>query len=196
MKDLQFYREASEAAFDETGNRKRRRQQNGGDEDEIDAEQEERKKRAELNRHFKLFADKIADASDGRLEVDIPFRELGFQGVPFRSSVLLQPTTDCLVHLVEPPFLVVPLVDVEVAHLERIQYGLKNFDLVFVFRDFTKAPVHMYVTRALYPMLIRDRTKNVHFLGGQPVVTRFLVGSWRTSKSGSTRVIFLSQRGL
>ncbi|KAI8460997.1 FACT complex subunit-domain-containing protein [Phakopsora pachyrhizi] len=142
-KDIQFFREASEAIFDETGNKKRRRQQNGGDEDEIEAEQEERRKRAELNRHFKSFAEKIAEASDGRLEVDIPFRELGFQGVPFRSSVLLQPTTECLVHLVEPPFLVVTLSEVEVAHLERIQYGLKNFDLVFVFRDFTKVPIHM-----------------------------------------------------
>jgi len=142
-KDIQFYREASEATFDETGNRKRRRQNNGGDEDEIEAEQEERKKRTELNKHFKAFADKIADASDGRLEVDMPFRELGFQGVPFRSSVLLQPTTECLVHLVEPPFLVVTLTEVEVAHLERIQYGLKNFDLVFVFKDFTKTPIHI-----------------------------------------------------
>ncbi|KAH9814734.1 FACT complex subunit-domain-containing protein [Melampsora americana] len=143
VKDVQFYREASEAAFDETGNRKRRRQQNGGDEDEIDAEQEERKKRADLNRHFKMFADKIADASDGRLEVEIPYRELAFQGVPFRSSVLLQPTTDCLVHLVEPPFLVITTTEVEVVHLERIQYGLKNFDMVFVFKDFTRTPVHI-----------------------------------------------------
>ncbi|PLW13790.1 hypothetical protein PCANC_19533 [Puccinia coronata f. sp. avenae] len=142
-KDIQFFREASEATFDETGNRKRRRQNNGGDEDEIEAEQDERRKRSELNKHFKSFADKIADASDGRLEVDMPFRELGFQGVPFRSSVLLQPTTECLVHLVEPPFLVVTLTEVEVAHLERIQYGLKNFDLVFVFKDFTKTPIHI-----------------------------------------------------
>ncbi|WAR64006.1 hypothetical protein PtB15_16B165 [Puccinia triticina] len=142
-KDIQFFREASEATFDETGNRKRRRQNNGGDEDETEAEQEERRKRNELNKHFKSFADKIADASDGRLEVDMPFRELGFQGVPFRSSVLLQPTTECLVHLVEPPFLVVTLTEVEVAHLERIQYGLKNFDLVFVFKDFTRTPIHI-----------------------------------------------------
>lgn len=145
--DIQFYREASEAAFDETGNRKRRRQY--GDEDEIEAEQDERRKRAELNRHFKAFADKIADASDGRLEVDIPYRELGFQGVPSRSNVLMQPTTDCLVHLVEPPFLVVTLAEVEVAHLERVQYGLKNFDLVFVLKDFKKTPITMCVRSSL-----------------------------------------------
>ncbi len=31
----------------------------------------------------------------------------------------------------------------EIAHLERVQFGLKNFDLVFVFKDFTRAPYHV-----------------------------------------------------
>ncbi len=35
------------------------------------------------------------------VEFDAPFRELGFQGVPFRSTVLLQPTSGCLVNLTE-----------------------------------------------------------------------------------------------
>jgi nucleosome binding factor SPN SPT16 subunit len=53
--------------------------------------------------------------------VDIPFRNLGFNGVPYRSSVLLQPTTDCLVSLSETPFLVATLADIEIIHLERVQ---------------------------------------------------------------------------
>ena len=81
--------------------------------------------------------------SQSRIEVDIPFRELGFSGVPFRSNVLLQPTTDTLVFLTEPPFLVLTLNEIEIAHLERVQYGLKNFDMVFVFQDFTRTPVHI-----------------------------------------------------
>lgn len=59
-KDIQFFREASDASFDETGNKKRRR--NYADEDELESEQEERKRRAELNKYFKAFADKIAEA--------------------------------------------------------------------------------------------------------------------------------------
>ncbi|GAA6024570.1 hypothetical protein JCM11491_002703 [Sporobolomyces phaffii] len=140
-KDVQFFREVSDASFDETGNKKRKR--NYHDEDELEAEQEERKRRADLNKYFKAFSDKIAEASNGRVDVDIPFRELGFQGVPFRANVLLQPTTDTLVFLTEPPFLVVTLNEIEIAHLERVQYGLKNFDLVFVFQDFTRAPIHI-----------------------------------------------------
>ena len=56
--------------------------------------------------------------------MDTPFRELGFNGVPFRQLVLLQPTTDCLVHLTDLPFLVITLEDVELAHFERIQVSI------------------------------------------------------------------------
>lgn len=53
------------------------------------------------------------------------------------------PTTDCLVHLSDPPFLVITLEDIEIAHLERVQYGLRNFDLVIVYKDFTRTPSHI-----------------------------------------------------
>ncbi|ODQ63257.1 SPT16-domain-containing protein [Nadsonia fulvescens var. elongata DSM 6958] len=140
-KDVQFYREASEMAFDETGNR--RRKYRYGDEDELEAEQEERRRRVALNKEFRGFTDKISEASNGALDVDIPFRELGFSGVPFRSNVLCQPTTDCLVQFIDPPFLVVTLQEIEIAHLERVQFGLKNFDLVFVYKDFNRPVTHI-----------------------------------------------------
>lgn len=141
-KDVQFYREATDIQFDETGNRKRKYRH--GDEDEFEQEQEDRRHRAELDRQFKSFADKIAEAGKNEgVEVDMPLRELGFNGVPFRSNVTIQPSTDCLIQLTEPPFLVITLDDIEIAHLERVQFGLKNFDLVFVFKDFTRAPAHI-----------------------------------------------------
>jgi nucleosome binding factor SPN SPT16 subunit len=119
-KDVQFYREATEMQFDETGNRRRKHRY--GDEEEFEAEQEERRRRAALDREFKAFAEKISDAGkDEGVDVDIPFRELGFNGVPNRSNVLIQPTTDAIVQLTEPPFLVVTLSEIEVAHLERVQ---------------------------------------------------------------------------
>ncbi|EAS37200.2 FACT complex subunit spt16 [Coccidioides immitis RS] len=141
-REVQFYREATEMQFDETGNRRRKHRY--GDEEEFEAEQEERRRRAALDREFKAFAEKISDAGkDEGVDVDIPFREIGFTGVPNRSNVLIQPTTDAVVQLTEPPFLVVTLNEIEVAHLERVQFGLKNFDLVFVFKDFHRPPVHI-----------------------------------------------------
>ncbi|KAM7191452.1 transcription elongation complex subunit [Naviculisporaceae sp. PSN 640] len=141
-KDVQFYREATDIQFDETGNRKRKYRY--GDEDEFEAEQEERRRRAELDRLFKGFAEKIAEAGrNENIEVDMPLRDLGFNGVPFRSNVYIQPTTECLIQVTEPPFMVITLDDIEIAHLERVQFGLKNFDLVFVFKDFTRPPYHI-----------------------------------------------------
>ncbi|KIJ60617.1 hypothetical protein HYDPIDRAFT_32041 [Hydnomerulius pinastri MD-312] len=143
--DIQFFREASDVQFDETGNRKRKHRY--GDEDEIEMEQQERKRRQMLNKEFKLFAERVAEAAStstgDTLEVDIPFRELSFEGVPFRTNVRLQPTTECLVHLVDPPFLVVTLNEIEIASLERVQFTLKQFDLVLIFKDFTKTPLHI-----------------------------------------------------
>ena len=58
---MQFFREASDVQFDETGNRKRKHRY--GDEDEIEQEQQERKRRQLLNRDIKAFSEKIAEAA-------------------------------------------------------------------------------------------------------------------------------------
>ncbi|KAI4161693.1 MAG: hypothetical protein LQ342_004701 [Letrouitia transgressa] len=141
-RDVQFYREATDMQFDETGNRKRKHRY--GDEEEFEQEQEERRRRAQLDKQFKKFAEDIQTAArDEGWGVDIPFRELGFNGVPNRSNVYMQPTADCLVQLTEPPFTVITLDEIEIAHLERVQFGLRNFDMVFVFKDFPRPPVHI-----------------------------------------------------
>lgn len=145
IQDVQFYREASDMSVDETGTGRRSQMKfrRYGDEDELEQEQEERRKRAALDKEFRYFAEAIAEASDGLVDVDSPFRDLGFQGVPSRSAVFCMPTRDCLVQLVEPPFLVINLNEVEISILERVQFGLKNFDMVFVFKDFAKSVVHI-----------------------------------------------------
>lgn len=141
-KDVQFYREATEMQFDETGNRKRRHRY--GDEEEFEAEQEERRRRVALDKEFKAFTERIAEAGKAEnLQCDMPFRELSFNGVPARSSVTMSPTTDCLVQLTEPPFFVTTLSEIEVVHLERVQFGLKNFDMVIIFKDYNRPPAHV-----------------------------------------------------
>ena len=37
----------------------------------------------------------------GKVDFDTPFRDLGFFGAPFRSTVLLQPTSNALVSLID-----------------------------------------------------------------------------------------------
>lgn len=154
-KDVQFFREAVEAASDETAAGRRRKLPAYGDDDELLQEQEERRRRAKLNDEFKAFAARIAEQSTHAVDVDMPLRDLGFEGVPVRQNVLLMPTRECLVQLIDPPFTVVTMADVEIAHLERVVFGLKSFDLVFVFKDHKMAP---YTVTSI-PMAFLEQVK-------------------------------------
>ena len=61
-------------------------------------------------------------------------RELGFDGVPYRETVMVLPTVNCLVELTQMPFTVVSLADIEIVNLERVGFNLKNFDMAIVFK--------------------------------------------------------------
>lgn len=51
----------------------------------------------------------FAACSDLNLEFEVPFRELGFHGVPHRTNSFIMPTVNCLVELTEMPFTVITL---------------------------------------------------------------------------------------
>lgn len=72
------------------------------------------------------------------MEFEIPFRELGFTGVPARSTCFIMPTVNCLVELTEMPFFVLTLSEVNLANLERVGFNLRNFDMVFIPKDLDK----------------------------------------------------------
>ncbi|KAK4019969.1 hypothetical protein OUZ56_001967 [Daphnia magna] len=128
--DVQFYTEVGEITTD-LG-----KHQHMHDRDDLAAEQAERELRHKLKTAFKTFCEKVETMTRNEVEFDAPFRELGFPGVPFRSTVLLQPTSGCLVNLVEWPPFVISLEDMELVHFERVQFHLKNFDMVFVFKNY------------------------------------------------------------
>ena len=136
-KDVQFYVEIMESSYALDATRR-----NGYDPDELEQEQAERRYRKRMNEEFQNFAKKIEEQA-GDIEFDIPFRDLGFYGVPphNRSTCYVMPCVNALVELTEPPWFVVPLDDIEVAHFERVVYGLKNFDMVLVMKDFNVKPV-------------------------------------------------------
>jgi nucleosome binding factor SPN SPT16 subunit len=64
---VQFYREASDVQYDETGNRKRKYRY--GDEDEIELEQQERRRHAQLNKEFKAYAEKMVETISASVSV-------------------------------------------------------------------------------------------------------------------------------
>lgn len=147
--DVQFYTEVGEITTD-LG-----KHQHMHDRDDLAAEQAERELRHKLKQAFKGFTDKVSAVTKDMLEFDVPFRELGFHGVPFRETVLLMPTSTCLVNLTQSPPLVITLEDIQLVHFERVQFQLKNFDMVFIFKDHTKK-VSMITT---VPMNLLDHVK-------------------------------------
>eukprot|EP00271_Cylindrocystis_brebissonii_P005149 TRINITY_DN17096_c0_g1_i1.p1 TRINITY_DN17096_c0_g1~~TRINITY_DN17096_c0_g1_i1.p1 ORF type:complete len:1151 (-),score=279.83 TRINITY_DN17096_c0_g1_i1:406-3858(-) len=137
-KDVQFYAEVVEANQSVGGNRSR-----GYDPDEIEEEQRERARRNRINSDFQMFCKRVQDQwekdfKDLDIEFDVPFRDLGFHGVPHKSSAFIVPTVNCLVELIETPFVVITLNDVEIVSLERIGLGQKTFDMRIIFKDFKR----------------------------------------------------------
>lgn len=147
--DVQFYTEVGEINTD-LG-----KHQHMHDRDDLAAEQSERELRTKLKAAFKSFCEKVEQVTKQEIEFDTPFRELGFPGAPFRSTVLLQPTSGCLVNLTEWPPFVISLEDVELVHFERVQFQLKNFDMVFVFKDYNRKVVMINAI----PMSMLDHVK-------------------------------------
>ena len=72
------------------------------------------------------------------MDFDVPFRDLGFSGVPHRSTCLLQPTSSALVNVTEWPAFIVSLDDVDFVHFERVSFSLKNFDMVVIYKDYAR----------------------------------------------------------
>ena len=134
---VQFYKEAGSQADDLDNRRKL------NDYEEYEIELREQQMRKKINNEFFKFANSIQDTKV--LEFDIPFREMEFTGVPNRSNVTLLPTKYCLVSLVELPFFVLTLSEVEIVYFERVSQSLKNFDMAFIFKDLNK-PFHRITT--------------------------------------------------
>ncbi|XP_029436042.1 FACT complex subunit SPT16 [Rhinatrema bivittatum] len=130
--DVQFYTEVGEITTD-LG-----KHQHMHDRDDLYAEQLEREMRHKLKTAFKNFIEKVETLTKEELEFEVPFRDLGFNGAPYRSTCLLQPTSSALVNTTEWPPFVVTLDEVELVHFERVQFHLKNFDMVIVYKDYSK----------------------------------------------------------
>jgi len=146
-RDVQFCTEVMEVSQALDGRYRR-------DENELEDEQRERAMRARLNSEFQAFVKKVEDLVD--FEFDIPYNDLGFHGVPNRSNVFLTPTVHCLVNITEQPFFVLTLADVEIAYFERVQFSLKNFDLVFVKSDYDQPVYHINSISTEYLETIKE----------------------------------------
>lgn len=108
--------------------------------DELEQEERERQQKIKLNNRFNNFVkliEQVADKGRFKIEFDIPFEDLDFYGCPNKSVVKVRPTKNCLIAISEFPFFVIDIDDIEMVHFERVQFGIKNFDMAIIFKDFT-----------------------------------------------------------
>lgn len=138
--DIQFYTE-TRSAGDDLNVRRRA----GYDPDEIMEEQREREMIEKLNKTFKRFVKETEEEylEKYNMDFDIPYRELGFQGTPAKSNVDIFPCRDCLVSVSEWPPFVMTIEEVDIVYFERVSFGLRNFDMVFVFKDYGRTPMRV-----------------------------------------------------
>ena len=87
-----------------------------------------------------------------------------FQGVPSKSAIQILPTLNCLVALEDNPPWVLTLDEVEIAYFERVQLSLKNFDLVFVYKDFDRPVEKIRSIPRNYLSTIQSYLKQVSLL--------------------------------
>jgi len=128
--DIQFYREVGSLADDL--NIKGR----GNDYDEYEMELKEERKKEKINNEFIRFSKNVEEL--GEIQFDLPFRELEFSGVPFKSNVTLFPTKNCIISISEAPFFVISISEIDIIYFERVSQSLKNFDMAFIFKDLSK----------------------------------------------------------
>ena len=57
--------------------------------------------RHKLKSAFKSFCEKVENLTKNDVEFEVPIRDLGFHGTPFRSMVKLLPTPGAVVNLTE-----------------------------------------------------------------------------------------------
>ncbi|KAI5171955.1 hypothetical protein NEFER03_1220 [Nematocida sp. LUAm3] len=147
--DVQFFRDCIANGVHDT---RKTRNRPGGEDAEIYEEREEERMREEVNEAFHDFAERVSEAS--RIILEEPLSK-GFYGVPYRQSVLIQSTSECLINITEYPFFVLPLREIEIVNFERRITGVSTCDMVFVLKDKTKQPVHIHsVSASDVPWLI------------------------------------------
>jgi nucleosome binding factor SPN SPT16 subunit len=145
-KFMQFYVELIEETYDTSkGNGMNER------EAEMIEEEQERKmaqQRRAWNDRFAEFAENVEhqwtnNNPELSLDFELPKKDFKFQGIVSKDQVDVFPTRNgaSLIALEASPIpFVVSFADIEVVALERVGFGLREFDLVVVYKEFKTEP--------------------------------------------------------
>jgi nucleosome binding factor SPN SPT16 subunit len=133
FQDLQFFTEAVESSMALDG-----RGRSDYDPDELGDEEKQNKYRADLNRAYRAFVQRVESAARADANVDLSFdippRDYSFAGTPFKEMTNVYLGASCIAAVVDKPPLVCPIADIEHVHFERVFHGSKSFDMVVIFK--------------------------------------------------------------
>ncbi len=91
-----------------------------------------------MNKSFLQYIKYVEQNWEKEQKFDCPYQNLGFYGSPGHNNVFIMPSAFCLLAIVEKPFFVLMLEDIEFVSIERLDNKIKNFDLAVVFKNYGK----------------------------------------------------------
>lgn len=125
-------------------------------------EEQERIRAKSIKQEYDNFIKNVENNTN--LRIDRVSKEIYFEGVPFRQNVQIRPSSDCLVHLIEPPFLIVDFEKMEVANFERVNFVSRSFDLTFIFKDKTFLSISSIDSRSMDYLREFIDSRNICFI--------------------------------
>ena len=134
--DVQFYCEVGSIAEDL--NDPRRHRSRFDYPNEMEEEEMERYMQQKYNDAFLTFVETVNKKAHNAIEFESPFTEFSFYGSPYYNNVLISPCDRCLVSIVDIPLFVLSLDEIEIVSIERIDNKIKNFDLIIIFKDYSR----------------------------------------------------------
>jgi nucleosome binding factor SPN SPT16 subunit len=112
-------------------------------EDEFEEEEREEEQRKSLNQAYLKFVKEVEQRWSLSIKFDVPFQDKGFFGSPNSNNVFISPSPYCFSSLVERPFFVCMIEDIELVSIERVDSQIKNFDMIIIFKNYTKQVKHI-----------------------------------------------------
>jgi nucleosome binding factor SPN SPT16 subunit len=136
VKDVQFYCEVGSIAEDLNDPRRNRNRFDYPN--EMEEEEMERYMQQKYNDAFLNFVETVNKKAENAIPFESPFIDYSFYGSPFYNNVLISPCDRCLVSIVDTPLFVLSLDEIEIVSIERIDNKIKNFDLIIIFKDYSR----------------------------------------------------------
>ena len=138
---------------------------------EIESENEEEQEEEARERYNELFKNFLIGIQN-RLKTNIVFESVDtsreFRARHERSDTSFLPTETLLVAIEDYPYFITPLSDIEIVSLERTDNPIKFFDLVLIYKNYSRGPQPLYNVAKTNMFMVKEwlDRNNILFMEG------------------------------